>query len=178
MSSTEYTADSLTEERNRRNNVLRQELGNVISMETDAWASSLYSVPPPSTIQDFLNTEGGEHRNGRWTRIPKSPALASELHGSICQVVNSIIRFVFPKAQCAREAVVGTSLFQCKPRAVAVPEQPIVPSIAIRATGPSFVNPRGPSSVLSNVAACIDAKLDLEASDLWGHLARMSEYAK
>lgn len=77
------------------------------------------------------------------------------------EFVNSIIdHFVASKGQSAREAVVGTSLFLRKPRPEPAPEQLLVPCIAIRATGPSFVNPnRGPSSLLSNVAACIDVKL-------------------
>ncbi|RXW11603.1 hypothetical protein EST38_g14252, partial [Candolleomyces aberdarensis] len=36
----------------------------------------------------------------------------------------------------------------------------------------------GSSSVLSDVAACIDAKVDSEASDAWNHLVRMNEFAK
>ncbi|KAJ2911667.1 hypothetical protein MD484_g8751, partial [Candolleomyces efflorescens] len=171
MKSAESTADSsLTEQRNPRDDALRQELGSPILMNADTWASSLFSdLPPSKKINDFLSTE---HQNGRWHNIPTSPTLASELCVPICQIVNSIIQFLSPKGRDTREAIVGVALCERKPPPAAAEEKTPVPSII------TLGDSRGSSSFLADVSTFICTKLDAESSDLWSHLAQMSEYAK
>ncbi|KAJ2929420.1 hypothetical protein H1R20_g7683, partial [Candolleomyces eurysporus] len=115
---------------------------------------------------------GREYYNGRWTRIPDAPLAASELHGPICRIINSIIQhFGQSETSNARTALIG----QFKRETTGGPEKS--PMIAIKAIGPSFSSPKGSPLGFSNIASFFDASLDSEA-DTWTHLSQMSECVK
>ncbi|RXW17461.1 hypothetical protein EST38_g8402 [Candolleomyces aberdarensis] len=115
---------------------------------------------------------GREYHNGRWTRIPDAPSTASELHGPMCRIINSLIQHSgLSETSNARTALIGH--FQRE--TTGGPEKS--PMIAIKAIGPSFSSPKGSPLAFSNIASFFDASLDSEA-DAWTHLAQMSDCVK
>ncbi|KAJ2929413.1 hypothetical protein H1R20_g7689, partial [Candolleomyces eurysporus] len=163
------------ENRNRLHNKLCQELGEVIPKTSSDWTKSLYQhLSSGPSIQQYLDDQG-EYCNGQWTKIPEAPAVKFQLREPLCWIINSIVQqFGNTGASNSWEAIVDP--LKCE--ATSGTEEPASPSITVRATGPLFCTPKSISSAFSNVAACIDVKLDSEVADVWCHLVKMSEYAK
>jgi hypothetical protein len=82
------------------------ELGGNIPEADATWATSLYQGLAKATAIDLYFRVSGEHRNGRWLRLPEAPAHSSELCEPLRMVLNSIIKhFGLSGASGAREAV-------------------------------------------------------------------------
>ncbi|KAJ2911990.1 hypothetical protein MD484_g8428, partial [Candolleomyces efflorescens] len=145
-----------------------EELGASIQKADRSWLDSLYSdMFQSSAIEEYLLGDH-EYSRGRWTAIPAAPGTISELHGPICQVIDSIAQRLSP----------ADPLSSRKTTITRMREEESSADLVIRATGPSFSTPTLSSAHFSNVAACISVRLDSESDELWSHLAHLKDWAK
>ncbi|KAJ2925062.1 hypothetical protein H1R20_g12048, partial [Candolleomyces eurysporus] len=158
--------------------LLAQELGDSTPMTDDAWASSLYvDVATPQDVEKFLS-DSGEYENGRWTRLPESPTVASELKEPLCELINRILEHLLPSNTQASRLAVDAHANDFKAEAVNGTRHRASPNIVVKASGPSFSLPRGSSLGFSNITTGFDTKLDIQAEDYSHNLAYLTAYAK
>jgi hypothetical protein len=150
-----------------------------ISVSEDTWAGSLYvDSASESAINQFL-AESGEYKDGTWARLPRAPTRKSQLRKSLCEIIDSIIRYFSPKeTQSTRMAVdARVDSFYCEPTGSSNPVS-CFPDIVIKASGPSFSIPKMAPLGFSNVTACLSVGVKGPPTDESLQVARMAGYAK
>ncbi|RXW19649.1 hypothetical protein EST38_g6200 [Candolleomyces aberdarensis] len=158
--------------------LLAQELGKNTPMTDDDWESSLYlDVAAPQEIEKFLESSG-EYENGRWVRLPGAPRIASELNEPLCKLINSILEHLLPSNGSTSRVAVDTHAHHFQAENIQGTHRRCSPDIVVKASGPSFLCPKGSSLGFSNIATCFDTRLDDEAEDYTRHLAYSTAYAK
>jgi hypothetical protein len=177
-SSSSDSAPSLStteQNRERLRKIACQDLGNTIPETSSLWVESLHQdVSTPAAIKEYLDGDH-EYRDGRWIGIPETPSAVTDLHDPTQRIINSIIkRLGQSQGLDAREAVICQLTHKGEDES----EQPTLPGIIIRATGPSFSSPAGSHVGFSNVASYFGVELDSQAREIWSHLVQMTKYAQ
>ncbi|RXW14928.1 hypothetical protein EST38_g10920 [Candolleomyces aberdarensis] len=160
------------------NRVLAQELGADTPLSNSDWAGSLYAeLVSESALETYLQ-KSEVYEGRRWINIPEDPSHRSELNEPLCRVINSVVQHFGPrKKKASREAVsVSANSFKFEP--IGSTKHSSSPDIVVKASGPSFSPPKGARLGFSNVAACIDTRLEEDANNVLNHLSEMAIYAK
>ncbi|KAJ2911438.1 hypothetical protein MD484_g8976, partial [Candolleomyces efflorescens] len=164
------------------------ELGEVITLEDDAYPRSLYHhLASKSAIADFLKkSRSYSLRNRRW-KLPRSCAklLSDDFHTPFLNIVSSIIKHFWGEATVnGSRMLVDThsmDLAHCKHDPLGHASRP---SFVIKAEGPSFQLPdsnSGNSALrvgFSNVTTCIELQPQHKAMPVSEQLARVAIYAR
>ncbi|KAJ2916709.1 hypothetical protein MD484_g3713, partial [Candolleomyces efflorescens] len=145
-------------------------------MTDNTWIHSLYlNVTTSEKVENFLELSG-EYEHGRWARVPQSPSSALALRQPLCGLVNAIIGCLVSGAAANRTAV-NTRVNRFEGPIIEGTLHRCTPDVVVRASGPSFSPPKSSQSGFSNVASCIDTKLDEEETNYTHHLAYHAAYA-
>jgi hypothetical protein len=164
------------------------ELGEVISLEDDAFPRSLYRhLAPESAIDDFLRKSRSYSLAERRWKLPRSCSklLNNDSHTPFLNVLSSILTYFWNKPNVRGTRVVidthATSLPHCEANPTTHSSRP---SFVIKADGPSFqlpnCEPGQPPAVIgfSNVASCIDLQIQEAEAPLDEQLTRLVIYAR
>ncbi|KAJ2936680.1 hypothetical protein H1R20_g421, partial [Candolleomyces eurysporus] len=169
-------------------NLVIPELGEVISLENDAYPRSLYHhLASESAISDFLRKSRSYSLSQRRWKLPRSytKLLNNDFYTPFLNVFSSILKHFWnePAAHGARMIIDTheTDLPHCEPGPTTHSSRP---GFVIKAEGPSFQLPKSkPGEKLlhtgfSNVTACIDIQPQRNAMPVSEQLTQVAIYAR
>ncbi|KAJ2913695.1 hypothetical protein MD484_g6740, partial [Candolleomyces efflorescens] len=165
-----------------------QELGEVLSLEDDTFAHSLYHhLAPDGAIDNFLRkTRSYSLAKRRWN-LPRSytKLLNNDTHTPFLNILASILKHFWNEPNMRGKRVVvdthATSLSHTEAKST---RHSSSPSFVIKAEGPSFQLPEcnpgeTPTPIgFSNVASCIDLQIHEADSPVPEQLSRLVIYAR
>ncbi|KAJ2919984.1 hypothetical protein MD484_g501, partial [Candolleomyces efflorescens] len=159
-------------------NALDEELGDDVPETDAAWSTSLYhNLSEAAAIEAYLG-KSGEYLNGKWVRMPESFKLKSELCGSLCHLVDSILVHFRVSCPDATRQAVDILEAPFKSAHAGSTGMFISPDVVVKASGPSFSVPKGASIGFSNVSTCFIVKPDSDADNVLNDLAHTTAFAR
>ncbi|RXW13914.1 hypothetical protein EST38_g11942 [Candolleomyces aberdarensis] len=166
------------------------EVGEIVSLEDDAFSRSLYHhVAPESAIDDFLKKSRSYSLAQRRWKLPRSctKLLNNDFYTPFLTVFSSILKHFWNEATVRGTRRVidshATNLPHCELDSCSTTHSSR-PSFVIRAEGPSFQLPvsktgeKPPAIGFSNATACIDIQIQHDQMPVSEQLMRVAIYAR
>ncbi|RXW17455.1 hypothetical protein EST38_g8396 [Candolleomyces aberdarensis] len=177
--------DSSLDEQKR---LVLPELGEVISLDDDAFPRSLYhQITPESAINDFLRKSRSYSLAKRRWKLPRNftKLLNNDFHSPFLKILSSILNHFWNESIVRGTRLVidshATSLPHCEAGSTTHSSRP---SIVIKAEGPSFQLPdsesgQTPAAIgFSNVTSCINLQIQQAETPVSEQLMQMAIYAR